>query len=743
MNIATSSPVRSRIGRTVALCALVAVAACLLPRVARTDGPSVAELEGACEEGDPFLVTTTFKGLGTALVQRPYDDNAPSVLLFSDTPSNRPQYSLATIREIGSVWGLAYRGSDHSVYAAAYHKVQLPFGPGGPGAVYRIDLETGGISHALTVPNAGPDYHENRIALDTRAEPWAGRTSLGDIDLSEDESTLYAVNMADRRIYRFALPSGDLVGRFAHGAAGEDWSDVARPFGLAVHQGQVYHGVVRTAADSLDSEELTAHVYRSRWDGGDMIEVLSFALDFERGWDPRLPGISLTWQPWRDGYAPPRRRGNVATYPMPMLSDLSFDGDGNMVLGFRDRLSDSMQHYREGLSRGGTELAVGSGIGDIVQGSLGDDGWTVDVANEHFDDGASQSGDESALGGLAQLRHSDVTVSSANVHAAPSSGEGAYWFDNATGNRVQHEQVGGNRSTPLRAGLSLVGSAHAHCPVLPRYWEIRSPPTLGDVELLCASDVEPTATPTGTPTSVPTAPPTPTVTGHPPTATSTPTTPATEAPTPTATLVPVPVFVPIALKERCDPDHERADVVLVIDTSGSMAGRKIEDAKTAALAFVDVMDLADGRDQVSIVRFDSESEVSLQLTADRVAVVEAIRGLRVRTGTHVDKGLRNALGELRSERREPANTAVAVLLTDGIHNGAPGADLQKAQEVRDAGIRLYTIGLGADVDGSALEAMAGDKHRYYQAPDSGDLAAIYGEIARDIACPADRLWPRR
>jgi len=63
--------------------------------------------------------------------------------------------------------------------------------------------------------------------------------------------------------------------------------------------------------------------------------------------------------------------------------------------------------------------------------------------------------------------------------------------------------------------------------------------------------------------------------------------------------------------------------------------------------------------------------------------------------------------------------------------------------VRDAGVRLYTIGLGADADGATLREMAGDDARYHFAPDSADLARIYAEIAGEILCPAPEggFWP--
>ena len=84
-----------------------------------------------------------------------------------------------------------------------------------------------------------------------------------------------------------------------------------------------------------------------------------------------------------------------------------------------------------------------------------------------------------------------------------------------------------------------------------------------------------------------------------------------------------------------------------------------------------------------------------------------------------------------------------ILLTDGVQTGTPGEELRAAAEVQDAGVRVYTIGLGADVDEATLRTIAGADERYYFAPDSGDLARIYGEIARDLMCPGVDLWGGR
>ncbi|MFN2251716.1 MAG: VWA domain-containing protein, partial [Anaerolineae bacterium] len=101
------------------------------------------------------------------------------------------------------------------------------------------------------------------------------------------------------------------------------------------------------------------------------------------------------------------------------------------------------------------------------------------------------------------------------------------------------------------------------------------------------------------------------------------------------------------------------------------------------------------------------------------------------------------LVELQSPRHLERNARVLILLTDGVQTGTPGEELRAAAEARAADVLVYTIGLGTDVDETALRQIAGAADRYYFAPDSSDLARIYGEIARDLMCPGVDLWSGR
>ena len=102
-------------------------------------------------------------------------------------------------------------------------------------------------------------------------------------------------------------------------------------------------------------------------------------------------------------------------------------------------------------------------------------------------------------------------------------------------------------------------------------------------------------------------------------------------------------------------------------------------------------------------------------------------------GTRIDRGLEAGLSAL--ETRRPEAVAAVVLLTDGnqADEGLEGL-LERAEQAREAGILLYTIGLGPDADRDLLESVAGSAERTFMAPTDEDLADIYRAIAAAIPC---------
>jgi len=266
-------------------------------------------------------------------------------------------------------------------------------------------------------------------------------------------------------------------------------------------------------------------------------------------------------------------------------------------------------------------------------------------------------------------------------------------------------------------------------------------------------DLPPSATPTPSPTPSPTATPSPSASTSPP-----PTTAPSSTPSPTSppTALPRPIYLPLALHLRCDPTQQRVDVALVLDASSSMAeltrsGRpKIDAALDAARAFLDLLALDDDSnpgppnpdgDQAAIVAFHADAWLLTPLTDDRATLDTALDAVALGQQTRLDRAVAVGAQALSDDsRRRPGNLPVLVLLTDGRANPVPvDVAVAEAAAAKAAGVTLFTIGLGDDLDAEALAAMASTPAGFLRAPDAEDLAAVYAQVARSIPCARD--WP--
>ncbi len=236
-------------------------------------------------------------------------------------------------------------------------------------------------------------------------------------------------------------------------------------------------------------------------------------------------------------------------------------------------------------------------------------------------------------------------------------------------------------------------------------------------------------------------PPTPTFTP-----TITPTPAPTDTPEPTPTSRPSTLYLPILLKtEPCIPGSRNADVALVLDTSGSMSGTtsaggptKLDAARDAAREFLTQMVV--GRDQAALIQFNNEALVLEPLSGDIATVSAGLDRLTQAIGTRIDLALQTAQAELTGPARKPENNPVLILLTDGEPTGITPDEVRAAAETaKSAGILVFTIGLGQEVDQDLLRDVATRPEWYFYAPDTGDLAAIYEKIAYEIPCKP--MWP--
>jgi Ca-activated chloride channel family protein len=154
------------------------------------------------------------------------------------------------------------------------------------------------------------------------------------------------------------------------------------------------------------------------------------------------------------------------------------------------------------------------------------------------------------------------------------------------------------------------------------------------------------------------------------------------------------------------------DLCLVLDTSGSMAGKKMEQAKKA-LAFC-LANLSE-KDRFEIVRFSTEAEPFFDdlKPADKGNVDKAqafVNGLKPIGGTAINDALAKALA--LGQRRSDADKRpyVIIFLTDGLPTiGETNEDRILAAVKSSPGggnTRVFTFGIGNDVNTHLLDKVA-------------------------------------
>lgn len=171
-------------------------------------------------------------------------------------------------------------------------------------------------------------------------------------------------------------------------------------------------------------------------------------------------------------------------------------------------------------------------------------------------------------------------------------------------------------------------------------------------------------------------------------------------------------FALIALAPPASTTREGAmprDVTLVLDVSGSMAGRKMDQARAAGRQ---VLRTLRSQDRFRIVDFSSDVHTFrddfVAATSDNLRAAERyLESLEAQGSTNISGGLREALRTTRDASRDE-RMPVVLFVTDGEPTVGERSPARIAEEAsRDRGrARLFTFGVGADVNVTLLEQLA-------------------------------------
>ena len=177
------------------------------------------------------------------------------------------------------------------------------------------------------------------------------------------------------------------------------------------------------------------------------------------------------------------------------------------------------------------------------------------------------------------------------------------------------------------------------------------------------------------------------------------------------------------------------DVFLVLDTSGSMEGEKIEQAQKALIY---VLEHLNAEDRFNVIAFSTGLQQyarGLRPASEAREAVDWVRRLEAVGGTDINRALLEALAQADSER-----TTVLIFLTDGLPTeGVTEIDqiLANVESAAPSNVRLFPFGVGDDVNTVLLDTLAEQQRGVtgYVRPDERideEVSGFYAKISTPV-----------
>nr|XP_014682099.2 inter-alpha-trypsin inhibitor heavy chain H3 isoform X1 [Equus asinus] len=197
------------------------------------------------------------------------------------------------------------------------------------------------------------------------------------------------------------------------------------------------------------------------------------------------------------------------------------------------------------------------------------------------------------------------------------------------------------------------------------------------------------------------------------------------------------------------------NVVFVIDVSGSMYGRKIQQTKDALLKILE--DVKED-DYLNFILFSGDvttwKDNLVQATPENIQEArEFVMNIHSQGMTNINDALLRGISMLNKAREENAvperSTSIIIMLTDGDANVGESKPEKIQDNVRNA-IRgkfpLYNLGFGNNLNYNFLESMALENHglarRIYEDSDANlQLQGFYEEVANPLLTSVEVEYP--
>lgn len=166
------------------------------------------------------------------------------------------------------------------------------------------------------------------------------------------------------------------------------------------------------------------------------------------------------------------------------------------------------------------------------------------------------------------------------------------------------------------------------------------------------------------------------------------------------------------------------DMILMIDSSGSMEGERLEHAKAAAIDFVQGLDF--NRYKISVLEFHVKYKYHCRFSNDRDKVISAINEINV-LGSF--ENFCEVIGKnYRNFPRDSVNTKIMVILTDGRWK-YQFYEWISASIAKSKGIYIFAIGFG-EADEKFLRRIS--SKGFGQKVDLTQLKKAFSEVTNKI-----------
>ncbi|MBX7241573.1 MAG: hypothetical protein K1X92_07480 [Bacteroidia bacterium] len=311
------------------------------------DDPYV--LSGVYSNGNPTISGASNSGNLGWFYRWHYDDKDS----FDMANANFGYYNYKTSfadslfqgNQIGAVWGVTYNNTRKEAYASAVLRRHAGYGPLGSGGIYKINLSTAtpSISNwinfdALGIPTGNAVVNNTTRLLpagtttpnnDSLAFDGVGKYSFGGMDIAEDNSKLFIMNLFDRKLYIIDISGGgtptlaNITSVSVPVSSCNASNNTFRPWAVKYYHGKVYIGGVCSGENQpiqWGFPDMTATIYSLDPSnlGAGFTQVFSYPLNYR------------SYTNWHSTFYDEYQSS-------PMLTAIEFEQDNSMILGMLDR----------------------------------------------------------------------------------------------------------------------------------------------------------------------------------------------------------------------------------------------------------------------------------------------------------------------------------------------------------------------------------------------------------------------